>query len=738
MKKFGGFCLVLIVILTLTLCACDLIASGNKNDNGTDDKNTSVITVSFNTMGGSEIESVTLNKNSNIVLPQNPFREGYTFDGWYLDENFSRVFNEKSLITDNITLYAKWLDDIIDDGQSILKSDYFDIEELNLRLKENKFLLSSIDTFDLSSKFTVSPKASWRAYTSEDCSASTEIKTKIVSLNNGWNNIYVLVENKMTYENKTYCLQIYRYPHVTYNNLDGGALEIVNVADCKDVKFPADELERIEIICDNAFSTCLLMEKIQPMPNLKLIGAYSFENCMNLKEFTISNKVTSIGEGAFQGCINLQTINWNASACSIAGTSLVPAFTECNSLTNINISKSVRAIPPNAFSGCSNLKSIEIPDDVNSIGFNSFFACSNLETVTIPFIGATKDEKENGHFGYLFGADSWSVNQQYVPQSLKRVVITGGTTIEAYAFYKCTSLTDVSFSNNITTIGYNAFEDCKSLTSIILPDSVKTIERSAFLDCSNLSNVLFEENVQLKEIGLDAFYGTAWYNSHPDGIVYIKNILYTYKGNMPDNSSLVIKDGTSRIGAGAFADCTTLVNISIPDSVTYIEDSAFYNCSNLIDITIPDSVTGIGSLAFYGCRSLTSIAIPDSVTAINYSAFEECANLYDITIPDNLSWLGAHSLDATAWFNKQKDGVVYLNRVLYTYKGEKSDVTSVTIRDGTICIAYNAFINCVNLKSIDIPDTVLYIGPDAFYGCSDLTSVTIPSSVIEIHSSAFV
>ena len=219
--------------------------------------------------------------------------------------------------------------------------------------------------------------------------------------------------------------------------------------------------------------------------------------------FANDNSVTSIGGYAFQGCTSLTSISIPPSVTSIG----IYAFQSCTSLATITFTPTsgVTSIGDFAFAGTA-ITSITIPNSVLSIGFNAFDLCSSLATATIG---------------------------------------TGVTSIGSYAFYQCTSLTNVTFTptSSVLTINAGAFRNCSSLTTISIPNSVTSIGEAVFQDCTGLATATIGTGVT--SIGSYAFYSTAL-------------------------TSITIPNNVLTIGGTAFNNCGSLATV-----LCYVAQSAF-------------------------------------------------------------------------------------------------------------------------------------------------------------------
>ena len=512
-----------------------------------------------------------------------------------------------------------------------------------------------------------------------------------------------------------------------------------------------------------AFYNCTSLTSVTIPGSVTSIGEGAFGWCTSLTSITIPDSVTSIGGWAFQECTSLTSVTIGNSVTEIGE----GAFYYCTSLTNITIPDSVTSIGDEAFGCCMNLTEFKgkfASEDSRCLIVNgkliAFAIGCGATEYTIP---DSVTEIGNSAFALCY-----SLNNITIPDSV--------TTIGKAAFLTCTRLTSITIPDSVTELGLQAFYNCTSLTSVTIPGSVTSIGNLAFAECSSLTSVYckpitpptanlydieewiaFEENATNRKIyvpaeSVDTYKAAEGWSNYADSIVgdgdivagdipnneiwytstdgeivepyngeynYNADALTTFGANIVSNTyvdgkGVIEFDGdVTKIGYKAFYNCTSLTNITIPDSVTAIGDYAFYDCTLLTSVTIPDSVTSIGEGTFGGCSSLTSVTIPDSVTEIGDVAFSVCISLTSITIGNSVTSIG--------------------NLAFYCC----TSLASVTIPDSVTSIGEWAFQECTSLKSVTIGNSVTEIGEGAFGYCTSLTSVTIPDSVTSIGGWAF-
>ena len=432
------------------------------------------------------------------------------------------------------------------------------------------------------------------------------------------------------------------------------------------------------------------------------------------------------------------------------------AFSNCTSLTSVNMPSSVTSIGWKGFYGCTGLSAIEIPESVTIIGDAAFSNCRGLTALTIPVnvvaIGA------NVFDGITLRSLTWNARECW----------TNGNMNTYY-------LTDVTIGNEVMVLPDN-FARSSKITSVDLPTSLKYVGVNAFSFCSNLHELTVPVNVI--DVGDSAFRGldldrltwnarNCWSNGcssydYWNNYWYVNNLTFGDEVEViPDNfayktsiSSLTIPSSVKHIGDFAFNRCNSLTDIIIPDGVLTIGEQVFTNCQSVNVVTIGKGVTSIGegsfegmdfntynwyprhcesSGIFYGCgyhyltigdevevlprcfaanSNITTLNIPPSVKIIGDYAFEYCYGLTDVVIPNSVTSMGR--------------GVFY-----------GSSVTSVTLSTSLTSIGENSFRNCNSLTEVTIPEGVQIIGYEAFSYCSALTDLSLPTTLDTIAAYAF-
>ena len=246
------------------------------------------------------------------------------------------------------------------------------------------------------------------------------------------------------------------------------------------------------------------------------------------------------------------------------------------------------------------------------------------------------------------------------------------------------------------------------------------------------------------------------------------------------------------IGDNAFSYCIVLEEVIIPDTVMTIGDSAFQFCIRLKEIEFPSSLHTIGkgafSCALYGQEELIfpdgieniglaafsngrhnggfnyvsrfrKVVIPNSIKSIEDSAFSNNLGLEEVEIcTENIEEFGAYVFSDTAWYEAQPEGLVYVDKVLYGYKGDMPDNYKLTVNADVVGLAGSAFSHQTKLKeawladgvkllghgifaqsgikTIRLPADLTYISRTAFYD-TPIREIEIPASVTEIRKGAF-
>ena len=154
------------------------------------------------------------------------------------------------------------------------------------------------------------------------------------------------------------------------------------------------------------------------------------------------------------------------------------------------------------------------------------------------------------------------------------------------------------------------------------------------------------------------------------------------------------------IPKNAFNFCSGLTQVVIPDGVFVIGDHAFANCTAMFSLTLPESLVEIDSYSFAYCSALTAVELPQGLTTLANDAFRQDSKLASVIFHGAPSIIGAYAFRSCL------------------------ALTHVELPQGVSTVGTEAFAYCTALASVSLPSTLISLENGVFLGCRVLNSVT--------------
>ena len=319
------------------------------------------------------------------------------------------------------------------------------------------------------------------------------------------------------------------------------------------------------------------------------------------------------------------------------------------------------------------------------------------------------------------------------------------TEVGSSAFSGCSSLMEVTIPNSVTVIGDSAFYYCRNLTEVTIPSCVTEIGSYAFDKCYSVKKTAYPSSISnpFSSVTISIAYPKECFVDE-QGVIYDADKTKVYYVPLAIDGAYEMLPTITEIGTSAFRYCSSLTEVTIPNSVTEIGSYAFYECSGLTEVTIPNGVTTIGGYAFRGCSGLTEVTIPNSVTTIGNMAFASCSGLTKITFIDGTEELriSQYNSDLQSAFSGGQIDTLYLGRnlsystqTLSPFRG--CSIKTLIVGDSVTTIGEKLFDSQKDLTNVTMGNGVTSIGSAAFYNCSGLTTLTLGDQIKSIGSIAF-
>lgn len=374
-------------------------------------------------------------------------------------------------------------------------------------------------------------------------------------------------------------------------------------------------------------------------------------------------------------------------------------------------------------------------------------------------------------------------------EKIKKVVITGVTSVSNNAFLDCVNLEEVVFPEEFEKIGDSAFSGCIKLPEINLNQAkaLQSIGKNAFFNCISLSKVAFPESIV--SVGENAFSVDAdtyqeirertdvYYDGPIEKWLKISfgnpkstavsdatsNPMYLSGGNLYVNGSKLVTElntqesSSTVIGKNVFAGCLSLTTVNLT-GVTEIGGNAFTKTKVTGEVVIPETVKKFGTYAFCECpliekliwesantiamgafdynKGIKEVVISGNASGVGNWAFRGCSILTKVTLPDTITTIAQQSFQNCSALKEIHipEGVTSIGNYAFS---NCTSIEKLSLPDSVKSLGLNVFANCTNLKEIHLSAGLTNLGDSCLSNCSSLEKVELPKGLTSISKSAF-
>ena len=577
-------------------------------------------TVFFDVDNGTPVAAVT---TSRIEKQPQTTREGYTFEGWYTDKNFTEKVTFPYEVTRAQTLYAKWK-----------KNTYTVHFETDGGTAVGDMIVSVIER---------SPSTEKKGYTFEGWYADENFTEKVTFP-------YDVTRAQTLYAKWTRNIPAGITFTVDADGVLTGAEGLTESGMTVEIPSVVNGITVREIgqdvFKDNKNIAVLII------PNtVERLGYRVCSGCTALREVRLSSSLRVISDEAFDGCSSLQKVNFPSTLKEIrsdafSGTALTEftapdsltdiwgyAFKDCTALKSVELNN-VRNLGSGAFMNCTALESVSLSDNMEKLNDHIFDGCASLARIDMPDKPIAVSFTVLGGTAYYNNPSNWENGVLYADGYL----IAVNADFAALTEYAVKEGTKVIADNAFSGAGYSG-----KVKKITLPDGLYRIGQGAFANLKMLTEVNIPESV--RSIGYGAFAATGYDKTanYTDGGLYVGNWLVAVENAV--RTSFTVKDGTVGVADGKDTSlfpsrAQKATQLSLPSSLKYIGTRSFARL-RITELQLPAGLQTLGEGAFASCSWLKTVNLGDcaELESIGAQAFTNAA-ITEITIPAGVVSVG--------------------------------------------------------------------------------------------------